>query len=97
MADIATPHEDVTSAPVGYGTILGTVASILAAAGTVVAAVNENDVATAAAGAATVVSIFETLNGRFSQAVARIRTAVGKADPWIDEAQSRMAAKRPPS
>ena len=77
--------------PIGYGTILGTLAALLGAAGTVVAAVNDNDVATAGAAAATIVALFETLSGRFAQAVARIRTGAEKAGPWIDEAQERLA------
>jgi len=77
--------------PLGYGTALGTAAALLGAAGTVVAAVNDKDIATAAGGAATVVALFETLNGRFAQAVARIRTGVVKAAPVIDAAQERIA------
>jgi hypothetical protein len=84
-----------TQIPVGYGTVLGTVSAVLAAAGTIVAAVNDNDFATAAAGAATVVAIFETLNGRFSQAVARLRTGIDKAAPVIDDIQARAAEKKP--
>jgi hypothetical protein len=84
-----------TTEPLGYGTYLGTAAAVLAAAGTVIAAIQENDFATAAAGAATVVAIFETLNGRFSQAVARIRTGIDKAAPVIDDIQARAAEKKP--
>jgi len=63
--------------PVGVSTLLG----IAAAVGTVIAAVQANDVATAVAGAATIV----TMLGRYGQAIFIARDVARVALPYVGE------------
>lgn len=95
MPDPTTPA--ATTALVAWGptSTLGVASTILGAAGAVVAAVKGNDVATAVAGGATILTAVSTIGGRMAQAVAAVRAAATVANPWIDAIQAAIAATPP--
>lgn len=76
----------------GPTSTLGTLLTLLAAIGTVVAAVKGNDTATATSGAAAVLAAVTTLGGRMAQAVAIARSVAVASGPWIDALHSALAA-----
>jgi hypothetical protein len=93
MTDMPTKTAvpSVRDAPLGFGTYFGTVMAIASGIAGIWAGIEGKNVETCAAAAVALVATFETLNGRFAQAVARIRQGAIKAEPWIDEAQERIA------
>ncbi|HEX7088717.1 MAG TPA: hypothetical protein VF192_01195 [Longimicrobiales bacterium] len=78
----------------GLGTYVGLVVTLVSAVGAIVAAVEQNDTATATAGAAGVLVALTTIGGRMAQAIAVVRAMATKAEPWIDAAQA--ALRQPP-
>lgn len=86
-----TTKMDVVVAPKvskGISTYIGFGAAALAAVGTLWAAIQDNDVATAGSAAVTLISLFKTLDGRFAQATAAVQAHAVAVAPWIDEAQA---------
>ena len=79
LAAIETPKVSV-----GFATYAGTIGAILAALGTVYAAVENQDTATVVGGVASISALVATLGGRFLQAVTVIREAAVALDPFID-------------
>lgn len=72
-----------STAPLGPATILGIISTLVATIGAVIAAIQTNDVATATAGLAAILTTVATLGGRYAQAVATIRSAATVAEPYV--------------
>jgi hypothetical protein len=73
------------NASYGFGTYAGTIATILGAVGTTIAAIKANDTATVMAGVGTISAAVTTLGGRFAQGVALVRALARSAKPVVDE------------
>jgi hypothetical protein len=87
VASVKMPVDANAKVSWGVTSTLGVAASILAGAGAVIAAINDNDAATATGGVVMIVTAVTTLGGRYAQAVTAIKTFVRSARPWIDAAQ----------
>jgi hypothetical protein len=74
-----------TNVSVGPTTILGVLATILAAGGSVYAAIQANDTATIAGGVFAILTALSTLGGRFAQALVIAKAAAARIGPVLDE------------
>jgi hypothetical protein len=76
--------------PAGLSTKAGLLVTVLGLAAAVYAAIQENDTATVASGAAGILALLGTMGGRYAQSIAVIRAAAVVANPWIDAAQAAI-------
>lgn len=84
---------DTPSIPVGPSTQMALVLTIVAAIGTIAAAIRDNDVATITGGVTTLLTALGTIFGRSAQSVAAIKSAATAPasfpltvdDPEVDE------------